>query len=154
MKKNLSYFMKKNREPEIVSVLGPESFVDENGARIMFQIKKLSTADIRKINNGYKDKRVAYGKNGKPFAENGEVLFVVDNDREKALSHIIAEALVYPDLKDEELMKSYDCFDFTDMPSLVFDDINDYNYVAEAVMKVCGMTSAESEDEEIDEAKN
>ena len=51
MKKNLSYFMKKNREPEIVSVLGPESFVDENGARIMFQIKKLSTADIRKINN-------------------------------------------------------------------------------------------------------
>lgn len=35
MKKNLSYFMKKNREPEIVSVLGPESFVDENGARIM-----------------------------------------------------------------------------------------------------------------------
>ena len=40
MKKNLSYFMKKNKEPEIVSVLGPESFVDENGARIMFQIKK------------------------------------------------------------------------------------------------------------------
>ena len=84
----------------------------------------------------------------------GEVLFVVDNDREKALSHIIAEALVYPDLKDEELMKSYDCFDFTDMPSLVFDDINDYNYVAEVVMKVCGMASAESEDEEIEEAKN
>lgn len=39
------------------------------------------------------------------------------------------------------------------MPSLVFDDINDYNYVAEAVMKVCGMASAESEDEEIEEAK-
>ena len=36
------------------------------------------------------------------------------------MRHIVAEALVYPDLKSKELMDFYHCYDISEMPLKVF----------------------------------
>ena len=65
------------------------------------------------------------------------------------------EALVYPDLKDPELMKYYDCVDITDMPLKVFTNNDEFGYVSRKVLEILGlMDAAESNEREVEDAKN
>lgn len=153
-KKDLKYFMR-NTEPEIVTALGPESFKDEAGNTIVFEIKALTQAVIQKINANYKHRVMATDKKGNPLIANGEVVWKVDNDSAKAARHLIVEALQYPNLKDEELMKYYNCVDVTDMPLLVFPSSAEYNHVVRIVMAALGLIEEQSKDDsEVEEAKN
>ncbi|MGN0621134.1 MAG: hypothetical protein ACI4I9_04630 [Porcipelethomonas sp.] len=154
--KNLSYFMRKTEE-KIVDVPAPESFRDENGSRIDMEVRVLSTAQIRKIQDHYRKRTIALDKKGNPIVSNGEVVFKTEYDSNKAMRHILAEALVYPSMKDEELMKYYNCYDMADLPLYVFDNMGDYNYVFGAVMTAIGLSGTNEEDkekEELDTAKN
>ena len=73
-KKDLKYFMRDNA-PEIVTAAGPESFKDEEGNVIQFEIKVLTQAEIQKINDAYRQRRVATDKKGNPIVSNGEVVW-------------------------------------------------------------------------------
>lgn len=103
MTKNLSYFMREQKE-EIVNAPAPESFVDENGNRLELEIKTISNDKIRKIQDNYRKRSIALDNSGNPYLSNGEVVFQTENDINRAMRHIVAEALVYPDLKSKELM--------------------------------------------------
>ncbi len=151
MEKNLSYFMREEKE-EIVTVPAPESFVDNKGKRLELQVKTISRDRIRQINESYRRREVAVDKNGKPYTADGEVLFKTENDTSKALRHIIAEALVFPDLTSQELMDFYKCYDKTEMPLKVFSKPGEYSYVADVVLKAIGLI--EKDDSDLDEAKN
>ncbi len=151
--KNLKYFMREQKE-EIITIPGPESFVDDNEKPLQFEIKKLTQEKISKIYDMYRTKKVATDKKGKPIVENGQVVFSIDKDNVKAWRHILCEALVYPNLKDEEVMKYYDCIDFTEMPLKVFFNPKEYRYVEENVMKILGIIEDEKEEDDIADAKN
>ena len=65
---------------------------------------------------------------------------------------MMAEALIYPDLKDTSLMEHYDCHDIADMPYKVFPTPEEYNYVNRKMLEIFGY--AEKDDEEdIEDAK-
>lgn len=96
-KKNLKYFMRDTKE-EIVTAPGPESFKDENGKVIDFEIKVLSQETINKINEAYRKRSMATDKKGNPLIAMGEVVWKVEKDNARASRHIIAEALQYPNL--------------------------------------------------------
>ena len=96
MTKNLSYFMREQKE-EIVNAPAPESFVDENGNRLELEIKTISNDKIRKIQDNYRKRSIALDNSGSPYLSNGEVVFQTENDINRAMRHIVAEALVYPD---------------------------------------------------------
>ncbi len=151
--KNLKYFMR-DRADEIVTVAGPDTFKDENGDVINLEIKVLSQEEIQRINDNYHKKSIATDKKGNPLALNGSVLWKEEKDSAKASRHIIVEALKYPDLKDKELMKFYDCVDITDMPLKVFSRPDEYAHVARAVMTALGLMDEISDEETVDEAKN
>ena len=153
VKKNLKYFMRSN-EDEIVTAPGPDSFKDEDGNVIDFEIKVLSSAEINKINDSYKKRSIATDKRGNPLTNGNEIIWKTERDNAKASRHIMVEALQYPDLKDPELMKYYNCVDVTDMPLLVFPKTDEYAHVTRIVMQALGLADAESEDEELEDAKN
>lgn len=155
MAKNLKYFMREQKE-EIISIPGPESFKDENGKTIQFEVKKLSQEHIGKLYDMYNTKKVALDKKGNPYVQNGQVIFRVEKDSVKSWRHILCDALVYPDLKDPELMQYYGCIDFTEMPIKVFSDPKEYSYVETNVMKLLGILQNDEAEEEDDvaEAKN
>lgn len=141
--KTLKYFMRKSEE-EIVTAPAPDSFVDENGKVLELRIKCLSQNTIDKINDSYKTRQIAMDKKGRPLISGSEVVWKTDKDSERAVRHIIAEALVYPNLKDEELMKFYNCYDFTEMPRLVFSKPGEYNHVVRMVLAALGISDDEN----------
>lgn len=155
MKKDLKYFMR-SKEPEIVTVPGPESFKDGEGKVIDFEIRVLTQEEINRINNNYRKRSMATDKKNNPLVANGEVIWKTEKDSAKATRHLIVEALQYPDLKDKELMDYYGCFDVTDMPLKVFSKADEYEHVLRIVMQALGLSSAVSEDEDkdVDAAKN
>lgn len=151
-KKDLKYFMRSS-EPEIVTVPGPETIKDEDGNVVNLEIRVLSQSEIMQINKNYRNRSIATDKKGQPFIANGEVVYKTEKDNEKASRHLIAEALVYPNLKDKALMDFYKCVDITDMP-LAFPRADEYAHVSRAVMTALGLMDSVSEDKEIDDAKN
>ena len=153
MKKDLKYFMR-STEPKIVTVPGPDSFKDEDGKVIDFEIRVLSQEEINRINEGYRKRGMATDKQGNPLIANGAVVWKTEKDPAKASRHIIVEALQYPDLKDPDLMKHFGCVDFTDMPLKVFPTADEYQHVSRIVMQALGLASAISDEEELADAKN
>lgn len=152
-KKDLKYFMR-STEPEIVTVPGPDSFKDDEGNVIQFEIKALSQEEVNKINNAYRHRSIATDKKGNPLISMGEVVWKTERDAERASRHIMVEALQYPNLKDKGLMEYYQCFDVTDMPFKVFSKASEFQYVSRMIMKVLGLSNELDESEEIDAAKN
>lgn len=157
MVKNLNYFMREPKD-EIVKALGPETIKDENGKVIEFEIKVLSQATLTKINDNYETKSIATDKKGNPLVVNGEVVWKIEKDSARAVRHVIAEALVYPDLKNPELMDFYKCNDISEMPLLVFPKSEEYNHVLKIVYSALGIGDYGKDDikteNDIDEAKN
>ncbi len=152
-KKNLKYFMRDTKE-EIVTAPGPESFKDENGKVIDFEIKVLSQETINKINEAYRKRSMATDKKGNPLIAMGEVVWKVEKDNARASRHIIAEALQYPNLKDPELMKHYGCADMTEMPLKVFSRADEYQHVSRIVMQALGLMETPDDSADMDAAKN
>lgn len=152
-KKNLKYFMRDTKD-EIVTAPGPDSFKDENGKVIDFEIKVLSQETINKINEAYRKRSMATDKKGNPLIAMGEVVWKVEKDNARASRHIIAEALQYPNLKNPELMKHYGCADMTEMPLKVFSRANEYQHVSRIVMQALGLMETPDDSAELDAAKN
>lgn len=153
IKKDPKYFMR-STEPEVITAPGPESFKDEEGNVIQFEIKVLTQEEINKINEAYRKRSMATDKKGNPLIAMGEVVWKTEKDSAKASRHLLVEALQYPNLKDPELMKYYGCVDVTDMPLKVFPKADEYQHVSRIVMQALGLASAINDDEELEAAKN
>lgn len=152
-KKDLKYFMR-STEAEVVTAPGPESFKDEDGNVIQFEIKVLTQAEINQINDNYRKRSMATDKKGNPLIAMGEVVWKTEKDSAKASRHMIVKALQYPNLKDPELMKHYNCIDVTEMPLLVFSKADEYQHVSRIVMQALGLASTVNDDEDMKDAKN
>lgn len=156
MEKNLSYFMRDELKNEkIVEMAGPASIKDENGNPVVFQIKRLRREKVDKIYDHYKTLKPALDKNKKPYVVDGKMVMKEEKDYAKALRHVMAEALVYPNLRDEKLMKFYDCIDVTEMPVKVFTQ-KEYAEVIKMLNHVLGIDDEDEEEQQddLESAKN
>ncbi len=156
MEKDMKYFMQpKLKEREIVEIPGVDTFKDDDGNVIPFKIQVLNQQEISDIYDTYRKKTRLTDKKGKVIVENGAPVTETEVDAKKALRRLIAEAVVYPNMKDEKLMKFYDCYDFADMPIKLFPDPKNYNYVQNEVLKILGINDDSDEEEtDIETAKN
>jgi len=157
-KKDLRVFMRESaKTEEIVTAPGPDTILGEDGKPVTLEIKVLSSATIQKINDNYKKRAIAVDKKGTPIVANGEVVFRSEKDNIKASMHILVEALVYPDLKDPDLMAFYECRDITEMPFKVFPRSDEFAHVNRVVMAALGLgneVTREDKEETLDDIKN
>ena len=155
-KRDLRVFMRESaKTEEIVKAPGPDTILGDDGKPIMLEIKVLSNATIQKINDMYTQRTMATDKKGVPYIQNNEVAFKKTVDNHRAAGHILAEALVYPDLKDSELMKFFNCVDISEMASNVFSRTDEFVHVNRAVMAALGLNrEADNTENIIDEIKN
>lgn len=152
--KSLSYFMRESaKEPEIVEVPGVPSIKDEEGNIIPFQVKIINQKDISDIYDKYRTRKMVFDKRGNPFTRGNEAVFQTETDSGKALRHVIVEALVYPNLRDKELMDYYKCYDITEMPLKVFPNPEEYQHVERAVLSALGIMDYGEEDD-VEAGKN
>lgn len=148
-----AFMLEELKKDEIITFPGVETFKDETGKVIDFQIKKLSTEEIQKIRSSYRSKKVATDKKGKPLITGNSVVYAEDYDAEKAGAHIMVEAFVVPDMHDKELMEFYGCVDVTEMPKKLFRKYEDYQYANECVLQALDMIDKPDE-EQVDDLKN
>ena len=153
MKKDLKYFMRPV-EPEVVTVPGPDTIRDDEGHVLSLEIRVLSQETVNRINDMYREKSMATDKRGNPLIFNGEVVWKVTKDPARASRHLIVEALQFPDLRDPDLMKHFNCVDITEMPLKVFPKAAEYQHVSRMVMKALGLSGEIDDDEELNDAKN
>ena len=151
--RDLKYFMREQQE-EVITAQGPSSICDEEGNPITLEIRVLNNTTIQKIFKSYSQRSIAMDGKGNPFIANGEVVFKTEKDNARAVRHIIAEALVYPDLKDKDLMGFYKCHDISEMAQLVFSSADEYAHVSRVVMAALGLGAALETDALVREAKN
>ncbi|MBR1532711.1 MAG: hypothetical protein IJ643_11700 [Eubacterium sp.] len=149
-KKDLSYFMH-STEPEIVKYPAPEGFNDKTGKRLELEFRILSESELRTIRNHWRERKLIKD-HGRPMVVNGAPVYDETYDSGSALQEMLVESLVYPDLKDEDLMAYYGVVDANEMPSKVFPKFKDLNYVSRAFNIIHGFME-EDEDEEEGEKK-
>ena len=149
-----SFMRNKAKEEEVVNVLAPEGFVDENGERAILRVKRLSTNHINKTYEQYNYFTIARDENKQPIIRNNRVVKDFVQDTEGNINRLIVDALVFPDLHDKELMEFYGCVDVMDMPHAVFASRSEYEYVRDVVMELSGTLSGEECDCIINDAKN
>jgi len=145
------------KKEEIVTAPGPDTIPGDGGKPVTLEIKVLHNATIQKIKDNYTKRSIATDSKGNPYIANGEVAFKVEHDNARASRHILAEALVHPDLKNTELMEYFNCNDISEMPNKVFPNADEYSHVSRAVMIALGLASkpdVEGKDKLLDEAKN
>jgi hypothetical protein len=147
---NLKFFMVESlKKDEIIEVPGVQTFKDDKGNPVPFQIIKLGTSRLNEIRKAFTIKKLVKDAKGKQvYSKAGEPMFQVDYDSAKATNKIIVESLKFPNLADEELMKFYECVDVLEMPMKLFKDPNDFKYISQQVLIVNGMAD---EDENTDE---
>jgi len=157
--KNLKLFMRESiKAGEIVTAPGPDTIRGEDGSPVTLEFRVMSVDEQEKIRKSYENKSVALDSTGKPIVSSGEIVYKTDPDVFKASRHMLVESLSYPDLRDPELMKFYDCFDVTQMPTKVFTR-KELEFVMRAFNAAHGIgevnTAAQEQDKnKIDEAKN
>jgi len=155
---DMKYFMREElKNDEIVEIPGIELFKDKEGKVIPFQVKVLGTDEVNKIRKAFSKKRIVMDDKGKRlFDKFGRPVLSDETDTEAATRRLVIDALVYPDLKDPELMKFFGVNDVMEMPFKLFKNPRDWSYVSNAVAEVLGINSDEtvSDDELISEAKN
>lgn len=155
-KKDLKFFMREQKE-EIITAPAPATFLDDEGKPLELEIKVLSNARIQELFSSYRKRSIATNNKGIPYlGPNSEVVFKTERDSARAVRHIIAEALVYPNLQDPELMKYYNCVDITEMPHKVFPRADEYSHVSQMVMETLGLGETRQADDDalVDDAKN
>jgi len=152
--KDLKYFMRPQEERTITAP-GPASITDGDGNVIELEIKIISQEEIERINKMYEERGVASDKKGRPLINSGEVVFKTKRDTARAIRHMIAEALVYPNLKDKGLMEYYKCVDISEMALKVFKSSDEYAHVSRIVLNAIGiLDDLDDDDDTVEEAKN
>jgi len=153
--KSLKYFMREQKD-ETVEVPAPKGFVDDEGKPIMMEVKVLTNKRVQEIFAAYRKRKIATNEKGVPYiGPGGEVVFQTDRDTPRAIRHIIAEALVFPNLKDKEIMEHYNCADISEMTQHVFPRSDEYAHVSRMVLNALGLgDEGPSDDDLIDDAKN
>jgi len=143
MKKSMKVFMREDaKTEEVVMAPGPSNMLDENGKPIVLEIKVLSATTLANISENYTQRHMATDNKGRPYIQNGEVAYRVTKDNRKATGHILAEALVYPDLKDPELMKFFGAVDISEMAGKVFPRTDELEHVNRVVLSALGLNRA------------
>jgi len=156
-KRDLRAFMRESaKTEEIITVPGPDTILGDDGKPIMLEIKALHGETVRKIHENYRTKTVAMDGKGNPYINNGKVVFREEFDVDAASQHVIVEALVYPDLKDKELMAFFNCHDITEMPRKVFPSNREFRHIDNAVAVALGLKDPTPEEKEktLEEVKN
>lgn len=142
----------KNDNTEILTFKGVDTFKDSEGNPIPLKFKKLTEKEVEKLRKEFTTRTPAVDKNGKYIIRNGRIINDIETDLDSFSDAIIAESMVYPDLKDKSLYDYYNVYSKIELLNVLFKG-DDYKYVDSCAAQACGMSPID-EDELVKELKN
>ena len=155
MEKNkLSCFLRKPG-PQYKEFEAPSTIKDEKGNPVMIKVRILTQEEMDKIIENYSTKRAARdGKKKTPIVQNGVLVEKQERNYARAMRHIVAEAIVDPDLKSPEAMEFFECYDMSDIIYKAFPTPDEYNHVVNNVLEILGLSNDTDDEDDVKAAKN
>ena len=155
MEKNkLSYFLRKPG-PQYKEFEAPSTIKDEDDKPVMIKVRVLTQEEIDKIIENYTTKHTARdGKKKTPIVQNGVLVEKQDRNSGSAMRHLVAEAIVDPDLKSQAAMDFFECWDMSEIIYKVFPTPDEYNYVVNKVLEILGLSNDNDDEDDVEKAKN
>lgn len=137
---------------DIVTVDAPEGYNNPDGTRAQLKIRKLPYETLMEITDRNK-KRTVIKERGRVMSTTGGRAAIDERSNSEAFTcELIAEALVFPDMRSQEFANAYGPFPPAEMTKKVFPTAEAFNYVALQVARIVNGT--QDEDSLIEAAKN
>jgi hypothetical protein len=132
-------FLKQNKEvKENIKIAASESFKDENGNIVEWEIRPLKTKEADYIRN----ECTSINQKGKK----------VDVDNAKFNRMIAAKCTVFPNLNDKELQDSYGVMSGEQLIIEMLDNDGEYQAYCQKILEISGYNKTDSQ--LVEEAKN
>lgn len=147
-----SFMRSEIRETPIIEIDGIKTFSDENGNPIPMKIRPITTNDLAKIREACHTRKLMRDGKGKVVFQNGSPVYDDRYNSNAMNDQMIAQALVFPDLHDKELLAFYKCNEAVELVHILFAKLDDYTYISEQISQASGINT--DGDEIIEEAKN
>lgn len=147
-----SFMRAELNEPRVVEIPGVATFSDEAGNPIPMKIREITSGRLAEMRKQATRRHVVKDAKGKPVKVNGQFQYTEDVDSTLLTNIMIAEAMVFPDLHDKELLEFYHEMEAVKLVNKVFARLEDYQYIADQIQEVSGLNR--DADDIIDEAKN
>ena len=144
---SLSRFLKSNKTPgkENVKYAVTKELTDEKGNPLLWEIKHLSSKEIRTIREESTTMETA--------SEKGKTKATFKMDMELYTGKLIVNSIVYPDLLNAELQNSYGVTTPEQLIYEMVDNPKEFDDLVEFINKLNGLNT-DSIDDEISIAKN
>lgn len=127
---------------------------DKDGNEMPLKMRRLSDDEKNKIRQFYRKLKPAYDDNGRPIIQNGRLVMIDESDDSAGGKHLLAEALVEPNLADKDLMEYYGEHDKIKMLTRVFTGA-ELSQISDIFQKIDSYQSLEDvTEEDVTEAKN
>lgn len=137
---------------EVLTFKGVDTFKDENGVPIPLKFKQISRTAVEEIRKNYTTKTPAIGKDGRYIISNGNIINDVEVDYAGYTDALITETMIYPNLKDKELLEFYGVYAGTELLHKLFKG-KDFDYVDRCSAQAAGLINLD-ENELVKELKN
>lgn len=127
---------------------------DKDGNEMPLKMRRLSDDEKNKIQKFYRKLKPAYDDNGRPIIQKGRLVMIDESDDSAGGKHLLAEALVEPNLADKDLMEYYGEYDKIKMLTRVFTGA-ELSQISDIFQKIDSYQSLEDvTEEDVTEAKN
>lgn len=137
---------------DILTFKGVDTFKDDNGNPTPLKFKPISKAEAEELRKKFTIKTPAVNKNGNYIITDGRIVNDIEVDYVKYTDALIVETMVYPNLKDKELLDYYGVYAGTELLHILFKG-KDYDYVDRCAAQAADLIPVD-ESKLINELKN
>ncbi len=141
--------LKKN---DVLTFKGVDTFKDDNGNPISLKFKQISRAEAEELRQKFTTKTPAVNAKGNYIITDGRIVNDIEVDYAKYTDALIVETMVYPNLKDKELLDYYGVYAGTELLHILFKG-KDYDYVDKCAAQASDLLPVD-ESNLINELKN
>lgn len=146
-------FMRKElNEEQRIQIPGVKTFSDAEGNPIPITIRLITTSDLKQIRKACHIRKPAKDNKGKLVFQGGQLQYDDQYDGNAISDEMIVQALVFPNMRDKELLDFYKCNSSVELVHKMFWRLDEYTYLIEKIQEASGIDAGD--DEIIDEAKN
>lgn len=138
-----SFFKSNKKQRENIKIAVSDSFLDENGNVLEWEIRPISTRENERIREEATKQVPINAKKG---------IYTPKLDFAKYSALLISKSVVFPDLNDKELQESYGVMCAEDLVIEMLDCPGDYSNLMEKIQEFNGFDI--DIDDKVEEAKN
>lgn len=143
-------------EPEQIVTPAPPGWPSPDGTPMEFIWRKLTQEENEGLFKAHTKKVWAKGPDGRlMYDKSGAPIQIEERDNFAYMRNAVAESLVYPDMHDKELMRSWGCVSFADLVGKLFNRTADWKYITDTFNRVNGFGEyADDPERKFEEIKN